>query len=191
MNPATIGEYYQHSNNQPAEALDGIAIDASQMLAFWDACLPIIQTTSFTEQKNTKHRFYYEGGPYPWGDAITLRAMIARASPATHHRNRIRLFHTRACWIRPMSATIPACGLPASSPTPIACTACCGLPITTGWRSCRARCRIFRLDRFDALQAGDILFIDSTHVMKTGSDVHYEMFNILPAPAGRCADPRP
>jgi len=36
------------------------------------------------------------------------------------------------------------------------------------------------LDEFDALQQGDILFIDSTHVMKTGSDVNYELFEILP-----------
>jgi predicted O-methyltransferase YrrM len=33
---------------------------------------------------------------------------------------------------------------------------------------------------FADLEAGDILFIDSSHVMKTGSDLHYEMFNIIP-----------
>lgn len=33
---------------------------------------------------------------------------------------------------------------------------------------------------FNALQPGDFLFIDSTHVVKTGSDVLFEMFNILP-----------
>ena len=32
----------------------------------------------------------------------------------------------------------------------------------------------------DSLQDNDILFIDSTHVMKTGSDVHYEFFHLLP-----------
>ena len=30
------------------------------------------------------------------------------------------------------------------------------------------------------LEAGDILFIDSTHVLKTGSDAHYELFQLLP-----------
>jgi hypothetical protein len=33
---------------------------------------------------------------------------------------------------------------------------------------------------FDTLQAGDILFIDSSHVSKTGSDVNYLYFEILP-----------
>lgn len=36
------------------------------------------------------------------------------------------------------------------------------------------------LDFFDRLQAGDILFIDSTHVSKIGSDVNYLFFQILP-----------
>jgi predicted O-methyltransferase YrrM len=33
---------------------------------------------------------------------------------------------------------------------------------------------------FEQLEAGDILFIDSTHVAKTGSDVNYIFFEILP-----------
>lgn len=35
-------------------------------------------------------------------------------------------------------------------------------------------------DYFEQLQKGDILFIDSTHVSKTGSDVNYIFFEILP-----------
>src|SRR5690606_8620162 len=33
---------------------------------------------------------------------------------------------------------------------------------------------------FEELNAGDMLFIDSTHVAKTGSDVNYILFEILP-----------
>lgn len=36
------------------------------------------------------------------------------------------------------------------------------------------------LQTFTSLAAGDILFIDSTHVAKTGSDVNYIFFEILP-----------
>lgn len=36
------------------------------------------------------------------------------------------------------------------------------------------------LSTFSALQAGDILFIDSSHVAKTGSDVNYLFFEVLP-----------
>ena len=36
------------------------------------------------------------------------------------------------------------------------------------------------LATFDSLEAGDILFIDSTHVMRTGGDVCFELFEIFP-----------
>ncbi|MBM3392172.1 MAG: class I SAM-dependent methyltransferase [Betaproteobacteria bacterium] len=51
----------------------------------------------------------------------------------------------------------------------------------------QARCRIIPsrlqdvpLDEFAALEANDILFIDSTHVGKVGSDVNRVFFDILP-----------
>jgi predicted O-methyltransferase YrrM len=37
------------------------------------------------------------------------------------------------------------------------------------------------LDEFRALQAGDVLFIDSSHVAKTGSDVNHLLFDVVPA----------
>jgi len=33
---------------------------------------------------------------------------------------------------------------------------------------------------FDALSQGDILFIDSSHVSKAGSDLNHIIFNVLP-----------
>lgn len=36
------------------------------------------------------------------------------------------------------------------------------------------------LSTFDVLEAGDVLFIDSSHVAKTGSDVNYLYFQVLP-----------
>jgi len=36
------------------------------------------------------------------------------------------------------------------------------------------------LDLFNELNAGDLLFIDSSHILKTGSDLWHELFNILP-----------
>lgn len=38
---------------------------------------------------------------------------------------------------------------------------------------------------FENLEAGDVLFVDSSHVSKTGSDVNYIFFELLPRlPAG-------
>jgi len=40
------------------------------------------------------------------------------------------------------------------------------------------------LDTFTALRADDVLFIDSSHVAKTGSDVNFLFFEVLPRLAG-------
>jgi predicted O-methyltransferase YrrM len=36
------------------------------------------------------------------------------------------------------------------------------------------------ITKFDALEANDILFIDSSHVTKTGSDVNFYLFEVVP-----------
>ena len=41
------------------------------------------------------------------------------------------------------------------------------------------------LARFEALEAGDLLFIDSSHVLRAGNDVEFEYLELLPRlPAG-------
>lgn len=40
---------------------------------------------------------------------------------------------------------------------------------------------LMNLDIFESLEENDILFIDSSHVCKTGSDVNFEILEILPA----------
>ena len=44
----------------------------------------------------------------------------------------------------------------------------------------RTRVQNVDLTLFEALEPGDILFIDSSHVVKTGGDIPFELFRILP-----------
>lgn len=55
-----------------------------------------------------------------------------------------------------------------------------GLPV----RILREKAEDISLDTFATLESGDILFIDSTHTVKFGSDVCREILEILPALAG-------
>lgn len=55
------------------------------------------------------------------------------------------------------------------------------------WEADRATASVLRqpvqtapLSVFQELEAGDILFVDSSHVSKTGSDVNYLLFEVLP-----------
>ncbi len=40
--------------------------------------------------------------------------------------------------------------------------------------------QLVSMDHFENLKKGDILFVDSSHIVKTGSDVNYILFEILP-----------
>ncbi len=44
----------------------------------------------------------------------------------------------------------------------------------------RVDCREFPFDRFEALQAGDVLFIDTNHVVKLDSEVNWLVLEVLP-----------
>ena len=61
------------------------------------------------------------------------------------------------------------------------CGRCFGRRTPGERRSSRHRVQDVPIDEFRALGSGDVLFIDSSHVLKTGSDVHRELFEILPA----------
>ena len=45
----------------------------------------------------------------------------------------------------------------------------------------KSEVQLVPLKVFENLEAGDILFVDSTHAVKTGSDVNYILFEILPS----------
>ena len=44
----------------------------------------------------------------------------------------------------------------------------------------RVDCRELPLDRFEALGAGDVLFVDTNHVVKLGSEVNWLLLEVLP-----------
>jgi hypothetical protein len=53
-------------------------------------------------------------------------------------------------------------------------------PISGLTRLIVERVENLKLGIFESLESGDVLFIDSSHVAKTGSDVTYLMFEVLP-----------
>ena len=179
VDPDSVKEYHQRSLQLKPSELEGIAISPEGMLEFWRAEIEIIKATSFPKQKEDSKRYHSEGGPFPYGDALVLRAMIAHFKP-----KRI---------IEIGSGFSTACMLDAADefgrqdlnitciePDP-------DRPNVRVWPRDLSRLTVIRdlvqnvpLSTFYSLEENDILFIDSTHVLKTGSDVHYELFQILP-----------
>jgi predicted O-methyltransferase YrrM len=179
VDPGTVRDYVTAAMGTRPEQIGGIDLDIGRMRSYWRANEKMIATTSFTEEPDGRHRYYYRGGPYPYGDAIMLRVIIGAQRP-----RRI---------VEIGSGFSTACMLDAAEEFGLEdVKITCIEPYAARLRSVlrpedRARVEILEekvqgmpLERFQRLEPNDILFIDSTHVLKTGSDVHYELFHILP-----------
>jgi SAM-dependent methyltransferase len=180
VDPSTIAEYVEKQYLQEPGDINGIHLDEDAMVRFWKKNAAFIKNTPFSEQDDGKNRYYYDNGMYPHGDAIMLRAMIAHFKP----KNVIEVG----------SGFSSACMLDAVDHVGLSdFTMTCIDPDVNRLRGRLRKEDHSRVDiieglvqdvpvsTFSKLNENDILFIDSTHVLKTASDVHYELFSILPS----------
>ncbi len=179
VDPDQVRGYVERARSADLEALAGIDFPLEDMAQFWRANLAHIQAAPFSESADGVHRYCYNGGPYNGGDGTLLWTMI-------HHFRPKRIIeigsgYSSAC----MLDTADHLGLAdfhltCVEPNPERLFSI--LRPEDASRMTIHRCGVQEIDLgvFDALERGDILFIDSSHVLKTGSDVHFELFHILP-----------
>jgi predicted O-methyltransferase YrrM len=158
----------------------GIALNEASQLALLDELQPYYDTQPFEPQKTKAARYFFDNPMYSYSDAIFLHCMIRHARPkriievgsgysscALLDTNE-RYFDNRiSCtFVEPYPDPLRELLSPAELE-----------------RNKLLPCRLQDLDLeiFRALEANDILFIDSTHVAKVGSDVNYIFAEILPA----------
>src|SRR5262245_41881632 len=161
----------------PASVPD-IMIDRAEMVRTWHSLLPFLTTIPFPETKTPPFRYAFDNPAYAWGDGSILHAMIR------YHRPKriieIGSGWSSACTLDTVEQYLhKECELTFVEPYPTLLLDLIG--------DAASHVRVFKnpvqqvpLSTFDALVAGDILFIDSTHVMRTASDVCFELFEILP-----------
>jgi predicted O-methyltransferase YrrM len=127
--------------------------------------------------------YHVDNGSYEGGDGDALYAMLRHLKP----RRMIEVgsgFSTRLAaeaLLRNASDGGPPADLTAIDPHP-------GPAVAAGFaglgRLIRRPVQREPLETFAALGEGDVLFIDSSHVLATGSDVQYEFLEVLPRLAG-------
>jgi predicted O-methyltransferase YrrM len=180
VDPSTIAEYVEKQYLQGPGDIKGIHIDEDAMVRFWKENAEFIKNAPFSEHDDGQNRYYSDNGGYPYGDAATLRTMIAHFKP----KNIIEVG----------SGFSSACMLDAADHFGLSdFNMTCIDPDADRLRSRLREEDHSRVDiieglvqdvpvsTFSKLTENDILFIDSTHVLKTASDVHYELFSILPS----------
>lgn len=177
--PDEVLGYWQRSSALGAHELSGIDLDLDSMTDFWKQNAACIRAAPFSDEPGAETRYYYNDGRYPKADALVLMCMINTFRPK-------RIIEIGSGF----SSAVMLDTADMLNITDLQIT--CIDPSADRLRSLlrpndHARVRVVEdfvqnvpLETFDALGAHDFLFIDSSHVLKTGSDVHFELFSILP-----------
>lgn len=125
------------------------------------------------------HQFYLNNGTYESVDAEMLYSMVRHFKP----RRMIEIGSGFSTYLaaqalqKNQAADGISCEFTAIEPYPNQVLAA-GLPGLS--RLVQDKVQTAKLAEFEALGENDILFIDSSHVLKIGSDVQYEYLEILP-----------
>jgi predicted O-methyltransferase YrrM len=161
----------------PAE-LEILGLSLSKMQRFWQENLHIISSSTFPRSATPGRRYYLENPVFSYADALMLRTMLLVYKP----RRVIEIGGGFSSAV--MLDTADECGLQTRftivDPYPDTLRTLL-LPRDTGnVEIIEKPVQDADLGLFSAIEENDILFIDSTHVLKTQSDVCREFFEILP-----------
>jgi predicted O-methyltransferase YrrM len=159
--------------------IPGIALREAEQLALLDRLQPYYPDGVFPVEKAAGFRYYFENLAYGYSDAVFYHMMIRYLKPKriievgsgysscmALDTNELFLGNTVACtFIEPYPDVL--------------------LSLVSGEDRERVeviatRLQDVSLERFAALEENDILFVDSTHVSKIGSDVNHIFFEIMP-----------
>ena len=162
----------------PPAALASIHIDAQEMARTWQELVPLLSTAPFGAVPVPPLNYAYENPNYRWGDGIVLQAMIRFHRPKRIIE--IGSGWSSACTVDTVRQYLDgACDLTFIEPHPELLRSLVGMA-ESRVRIVGSKVQEVPLETFDQLEHGDILFIDSTHVLRTGSDVCFELFEVLP-----------
>src|SRR5215813_6428814 len=163
----------------PPTKLPGIDLNEDAQLALLGEITRYYRELPFPAEKSTARRYYFENPFYSYSDAIFLYGMLRHAAPkrivevGSGHSSGVMLDTDELflggrvdfTFIEPYPDRLLSLLKPADAGR---------VKILT------QRVQDAGLEPFLALKSNDILFIDSSHVLKIGSDVHYLLTEVLP-----------
>ncbi len=178
VDPAAVSDSVRSAFESPPETLPGLAVDRSSIIAAWEDLLPHLRACPFTADASPGFRYHFENPAYSYADGSTLFAMIRRNRP--ERIIEVGCGWSSACMLDTIDLELGGkCDVTFIEPYPqLLKELIAGKPFSA--RIIERPVQNVDLGEFDRLKAGDILFIDSTHVLKTGSDVAFELMQVLP-----------
>jgi predicted O-methyltransferase YrrM len=161
----------------PPRELAGIDLNDDEQLATLARMAPFMAEAPFPDHKQDGLRYFYKNNFFSYTDALFLYGMMRQLQPRRvievgsgfsscvmlDTNERFLGNRTELIFVEPYPDTLNKSLLP-----------------TDRIELRQQRLQDVDIEIFERLEADDILFIDSTHVAKIGSDVNYYLFNVFP-----------
>ena len=162
---------------KPTKELDGIELNEEEQLNFIEKLVPFYDQLPFKPEKTEGMRYFFENIMYAYSDGIFLYCMIREAKPkriievGSGHSSALMLDVNNLFFDNEIALTF-------IEPYPERLNSLLkkGEKINLIEKGVQS----VDLKLFESLEENDILFIDSSHVMKTGSDLNFLFFEVLP-----------
>lgn len=165
--------------DRSARALPGVAIDAASQLRLVERLAPLYPSIGFPDRPQPGHRYHLDNEYFSYGDGIVLNLLLRHLRP--RRVVEIGSGYSSAAMLDTNDRFLGgAVEFTFVEPFP---ERLMGLLSEADKRQARIEVKpVQAVDAavFESLAAGDILFIDSSHVAKIGSDVLHLVFEVLP-----------
>jgi hypothetical protein len=159
--------------------LPGVDLRESAQLELLRAMKKDYDEQPFSEKHTPPRRYFFENPSYSYSDAIFLYLMIRHVQPkrilevGSGYSSCVSLDTSELFFQNAIKFTFV-------EPYPDLLRSLLRAGDADRIRICPTQVQAVDLDLFKELEANDILFIDSTHVSKVGSDVNFIFFEVLP-----------
>lgn len=162
----------------PPPSLPGINLRADQQVALVRELAQFYAELPFPRTQSAESRYWFENWAYSYADAIFLYSMLRHLQP--RRVIEVGSGFSSAAMLDTADRWLPEASFTFIDPDTSTLDALLRPNDRDRVTVIRAKLQDVPLTTFDTLEANDILFIDSTHVSKTGSDVNRILFEILP-----------
>lgn len=179
VNVPEIKEREQKIWDKEVSSIKGINLNIDKQLSLLEQLSKYYEEQPFQENKKDGLRYYFENGLYSYTDAIILYSFIR------HHKPK-RIIELGSGFTSALMLDVNELffenkiALKFIEPYPNRLFSLMKDGDNDDNKLIKKNAQDIDLELFKNLEAGDILFVDSTHIVKTGSDVNYILFSILP-----------
>jgi predicted O-methyltransferase YrrM len=132
----------------------------------------------FPAQQQDSHRYWHENGWFPFADAFWLSGIVTKVRP--RRIVEVGSGYSTAALLDTLDHIKLAPEIILIEPDPVRLAALLRKTDVGRYTLRQEIVQKVPLDVFDQLESGDVLFIDSSHVAKAGSDVSHLFLRVLP-----------